>query len=246
LIDHELTENQFQRIKSLFTVILAIWFREYKFSFGKLKELFLSGILGKSQFGQDLFVISKVKHNNRKYFVELGASDGIELSNTYLLETWHGWSGLLIEPAEIVASALVTNRPNAFISLAAVVPNYEDSYRFIALSNPGLSHLINDDSREGRDCVEGNPSTKVKMFTLTGLLAHHNLPNYIDFLSLDVEGLEFEILKSFDFSRYCFGIICVEHNYRSDRLDIHNLLSCKGYKRVYGRVSKVDDWYIKV
>ena len=66
-----------------------------------------------SQLGQDLKVL---KHYNNKYngfFIEIGASDGIELSNTYLLETQYGWKGICCEPIPNKFEKLVKNRPNA-------------------------------------------------------------------------------------------------------------------------------------
>ena len=67
----------------------------------------------------------------------------------------------------------------------------------------------------------------------------------IDYLSIDSEGSELDILKSFDFSKRKINIISVEHNYHPiNRKEIHNILTKVGYKRIYQNLSKFDDWYI--
>jgi hypothetical protein len=84
----------------------------------------------------------------------------------------------------------------------------------------------------------------VKTISLLDLLIKHEAPFNIDYLSIDTEGSEFDILNSFDFSAYSISIITVEHNYSPMRAKIHNLLSSKGYNRVHQEFSKFDDWYI--
>lgn len=76
------------------------------------------------------------------------------------------------------------------------------------------------------------------------MLIEYNSPNIIDYLSIDTEGSEYEILKDFNFTKYTFKIITVEHNFTENRSKIKNLLESKGYVRVFERFSKWDDWYI--
>lgn len=79
--------------------------------------------------------------------------------------------------------------------------------------------------------------------SLNDLLKTHNAPADIDFLSIDTEGSEFEILAALDFTRYRFKVIVCEHNYTPNREKIHSLLVSKGYVRKYTNVSQFDDWY---
>jgi FkbM family methyltransferase len=84
----------------------------------------------------------------------------------------------------------------------------------------------------------------VNTISLNDLLEKNNSPKVIDYLSIDTEGSEFEILNSFDFSKYEIKIITVEHNYTQSREKIFNLLSINGYNRVLTDVSAYDDWYL--
>jgi hypothetical protein len=88
-------------------------------------------------------------------------------------------------------------------------------------------------------------SYEVETVTLGDLLLSHNAPKYIDFLSIDTEGSEFEILKTFDFSEYSFGLICVEHNFTKNRERISDLLTSNGYLQVLVEFSAFDDWYVQ-
>ena len=72
----------------------------------------------------------------------------------------------------------------------------------------------------------------------------YDAPQRIDYLSIDTEGSEFEILKEFDFRKYTFSIITVEHNYTAKRESIFQILSSHGYQRVLTEISKFDDWYV--
>jgi hypothetical protein len=85
----------------------------------------------------------------------------------------------------------------------------------------------------------------VETVSLENLLKDHDAPRHIDFLSIDTEGSEFEILGSFDFNSYRFGVICVEHNYSDTREKIHSLLLANGYRQVHEDLSDFDDWYVQ-
>jgi hypothetical protein len=76
------------------------------------------------------------------------------------------------------------------------------------------------------------------------LLKKYDAPNQIDYLSIDTEGSELEILNAFDFSKYSFGVITVEHNHTPQRELLYSLLTSKGYKRIFETVSNIDDWYV--
>jgi hypothetical protein len=85
----------------------------------------------------------------------------------------------------------------------------------------------------------------VETISLQDLLVSHGAPKYIEFLSIDTEGSEFEILKNFDFQSYRFGAICVEHNFADTREKINGLLLANGYQQVHIDLSDFDDWYVQ-
>jgi hypothetical protein len=87
-------------------------------------------------------------------------------------------------------------------------------------------------------------SYQVETISLLDLLRHHNAPRHIELLSVDTEGSEFEILNAFDFSKYTFGAICVEHNYLENRPKVKALLEANGYRQVYSALSDYDDWFV--
>ncbi len=76
------------------------------------------------------------------------------------------------------------------------------------------------------------------------MLYNFNAPCIIDYLSIDTEGSEIEILSIFNFDRYKFNIITVEHNFSPMCEKINTLLLSKGYKRVFEELSFYDDWYV--
>jgi hypothetical protein len=64
----------------------------------------------KAQLRQDLFVLSQLNFKEHGFFVELGATNGIDWSNTYLMEKELGWTGILAEPAKCWHKELWKNR----------------------------------------------------------------------------------------------------------------------------------------
>lgn len=200
-------------------------------------ELLLSK--SKSQLDQDLAALAVCGMKRSGYFVEFGATDGKSLSNTFLLENDFEWTGILAEPGMEWQSKLRENR-KAITSSKAVWSSSGKSMKFI--ENAELSTLAqfkNSDmhSRSGR-------TYNVETISLIDLLDSNNAPSHIDFLSVDTEGSEFEVLNAFNFEKYSFSFICVEHNYTQSRELVLDLLQSKGYVRVLEDVSEWDDWFV--
>jgi len=209
----------------------------------KLIPLFIKS---KSQLRQDLFALSESNYKKMGYFVEFGATNGIELSNTYLLETEFLWKGILVEPAKIWQYQLKNNRPKASIETLCVWKDSQSLLQFNEVFIPELS-TINDfsDSDLHVKSRQAGKKYEVQTISLVDLLKKHNAPKHIDYLSIDTEGSEYEILRAFDFQEYSFGVITVEHNFSSSREKIYDLLVDNGYKRKFDNISNFDDWYIK-
>ena len=200
----------------------------------------------KSQNFQDLLVLRHLKLKRNGYFVEFGATNGIDFSNTYLLENEFAWSGILAEPARSYFKELSKNRPNAVLKELCVWESSDLFLPFKETSNRDLSTLnifsesdhYSDERREGQ-------IYEVQTISLIDLLDRNGAPSHIDYLSIDTEGSEFTILSAFDFDRYTFGVITCEHNYSPNREKIYELLTSKGYVRKFENLSKWDDWYFR-
>jgi FkbM family methyltransferase len=100
----------------------------------------------------------------------------------------------------------------------------------------------NDSHRQSRECGVRYP---VETVSLENLLEEHNAPMEIDYLSIDTEGSEFEILQEFNFNKYNIKIITCEHNYTQERSKLHELFSDNGYHQRYKDVSEFDDWWVR-
>lgn len=201
----------------------------------------------KSQLRQDLFVLMELEFKFDGYFVEFGATNGIELSNTYLLEQEFHWRGILVEPAKIWHQDLRRNRQNATIEEVCVWGRSNVQIQFRETRIPELSTIdgldVNDEHIHLR---ENGEVYEVQSVSLNDLLKRNDAPNHIDYLSIDTEGSEFEILKNLNFHVYSFSVITCEHNYSENREKINDLLTSHGYYRKYMDISKFDDWYVKV
>jgi FkbM family methyltransferase len=198
----------------------------------------------KSQLRQDLFVLSQLGFKRNGFFVEFGATNGIDLSNTYLLEKRFGWAGILAEPAKCWQSDLARNRKSV-IESACVWHTTGEVLEFNQVDAPELSTLseFNDADIHGQARRTGL-TYAVPTISLNDLLAKHNAPSAIDYLSIDTEGSEYEILKGFDFTSYRVSVITCEHNFTTKRDAVYALLSSHGYRRIYEDISLFDDWYI--
>jgi FkbM family methyltransferase len=194
----------------------------------------------KSQIFQDVFVLFMLGEKRNGYFVEFGAANGDFLSNTVLLERQYEWTGIVAEPGRNSHEMLRKNR-NCIVDLRCVWTETNETLVFSENPEAELSTLT---IFKRADEQSATKEYAVETISLNDLLKQHGAPSEIDYLSIDTEGSEYEILKAFDFSRTGFAIITVEHNYRSERGEIFSLLSSKGYKRIFENITMFDDWYV--
>lgn len=198
----------------------------------------------KSQLGQDILALSRKGLSTPGYFVEFGATNGIDLSNTWILEKHFGWSGILCEPSKEWQKSLLDNR-SCSIDLRCVYPGESSLISFDQTTLGELSTISSFKNSDGNSVSRRvGARYEVQTASLLNLLRTHGAPTFIDFMSVDTEGSEFEILKDFSFEEYSFGLICVEHNYTKNREKLFELLTSKGYKRVHEKLSGFDDWYV--
>jgi FkbM family methyltransferase len=180
-----------------------------------------------------------------KYFVEFGACDGVYLSNTFMLEKYYNWTGLLVEPSYHYIDVLKQVR-TAQIDTSCVSDVTGNAVDFVEISNlQGLSGLekyaYDDQHSDLRKQFKNKYS--VNTISLNDLLDKYNCPPTIDYLSIDTEGSEFIILDSYDFSRK-FNLITVEHNNTYQETLINNLIVDHGYIQIMSEESKWDSWFV--
>jgi FkbM family methyltransferase len=184
-----------------------------------------------SQIGQDIEVLKVYNNKHNGFFVEIGASNGVAYSNTFLLETNYNWKGICVEPLPYLFEELCKNRPNSICLEKAVYKESDKDIMFDIVDKydllSGISECISDHSY----LVSSNKTQiTVKTITFNDLLDKNNAPLFIEYLSLDTEGSELEILKSVNFDKYTFGLIDVEHNFKEPiRTQLRTLLTSNGY-----------------
>ena len=198
----------------------------------------------RSQLGQDFLALLSGGVSKPGFFVEFGAADGVSLSNSYLLEKEFGWKGILCEPSRSWHEELKKNRSCA-VDTRCVYSRTGEKISFSENYIGELSGITEFTGDDHRGLIDRTTSSyQVETISLIDLLKHYNAPQHIDFMSVDTEGSEFEILNAFDFSRYSIGAIAVEHNYTPTREKVKELLLSKGYRQVYPELSDFDDWFV--
>jgi FkbM family methyltransferase len=206
-----------------------------------------------SQIGQDKWIIAATDGKKNGYFVEFGACDGVYLSNTFVLESSYEWNGILAEPAKIYHEKLKNNR-NCNIDFSCIYSESDKEIEFLETPDPVLSIIKGMNPYDYFHSHRENPllhypndakTYTVKTLTLEDLLKKYNAPKYIDYLSIDTEGSEFEILKNFDFSKYYIKYITVEHNFTLTRELIYDLLFKNGFVKSEINANH-DDWYVNI
>lgn len=226
------------------TVLFKIFIDAYKEAANHRDTLNQYYLKSHAQLYQDLIVQMFLNWKHNGYFVEFGATDGYDISNTYLLEKEFGWTGILAEPAKQWHSALSQNR-NCHIDHSVIWRANEPvmfNERHRGDASVAVEYLVPENEPTGIDTLQ---QYSIPGLTLTSLLDKYNAPKDIDYVSMDTEGNELEILQTFDFEKYKVKFFSVEHNEKEiQRQKIFEFLSKKGYDRVLTNISNWDDFYI--
>ena len=173
-------------------------------------------------------ILDEIINNRDGFFIELGANDGLEQSNTAFFEFHRGWTGLLIEPSLDKYTQCVTNRKSSLVVHGACVSDTYEGSTVLGDFDGSLMSSISG-KRLGR-----SSSVSVPAFTLSKLLERFNGCE-IDLLSLDTEGYEMEVLKGLDIQRNSPKYMIIEI-YWKDFDDISEFLSSNGY-RLYSSIT---------
>jgi FkbM family methyltransferase len=160
-----------------------------------------------SQAGQDLWVSGEAFNEMRQgFFLDIGAHDGIYLSNTYLLERKYDWTGICVEANPDSFERLRKNRRATCIQACL-----DSAEGFVDFAKKGVfggiisANTDNNDLQDKRDEV-----LSLKTKCLEKVLAENGAPMELDYVSIDVEGAEERILGNFNFKRHRFKCLTIE------------------------------------
>ena len=171
-----------------------------------------------SQFGQDYWIATKIFPGVRDgTFIDVGASHRVDgtMSNTLALERDLGWRGLLIEGNRTLAAELWAQRRSPVVE--AVIGDCDGrpvpwlELEPERVDTPGHGGILRDDDERLRRFRKSQASVELRTtLSLQTVLSRHSVPEYVHFLSIDVEGAECEVLDGLDFSLHRFGAVVVE------------------------------------
>jgi len=191
-----------------------------------------------SQFKQDKILEENIfKGYKNGVFVDVGAHDGVSINNTLYFEENNNWTGINIEPIKKVYDKLITNRPKS-ININCAVCNNDGETEFVC--NTGYTEMISGikntfDPRHQIRLIRENTRyggmteiIKVETQRLETIFDKHNI-SHINYLSIDVEGGEFEVIKSINFDKVFIDVIGFENNYNDTSIPIIQYLEQKNF-----------------
>lgn len=200
--------------------------------------------LRRSQLGQDVFAFIASLERSDGYFVEVGAHDPESLSNTWFLEQ-KGWNGILIEANPESYNTIKSSARKARVLPYAAWNKSDLVLKFNATLDSALGSISdikqNDNHDRSKFIIH-----EVKTKTLDDILQQENSPKKIDYISIDVEGAELEVLEGLSLDKWNVTCLTVEWNHIESRLDcIDKKLMPYGYIRVFDIASDFDAFYVK-
>lgn len=194
-----------------------------------------------SQEGQDRFLDTQVfKELQNGTFVDVGAHNGVTINNSLFFETIRNWSGILIEPLPSIFQQLERNRPKA-IRKNCAISDTETIVDFLEVEGYAemTSGILSNYDPRHKQRIEneisqlGGKSNIIQVQTrkLSDILAEHSI-DHVHYLSIDVEGSEFSVIKSIDFGNVFIDVIGFESNYADTSHPIVEYLQSRGYRRI--------------
>ena len=183
-----------------------------------------------SQSGQDKILKDHFFKDKKKgFFVEIGAFDGIDGSNCFYFEKVQEWDGIAVEASKIQFNKLKKNRKCKLFNEA--INSKEKDVEFIEVQE-GLTQMsgIDDENYIAKEFINKDPNSKIGKFKTKTVTFEKIVPTnaIIDYLSLDIEGGEMDLLESIDFSKYKIKVISVENN-SPDKINFELFFKKKNY-----------------
>ena len=183
----------------------------------------------------------RCKGHKNGFYVDVGAHDGITINNTLYFEKQNNWNGINVEPIKTVFDKLVSNRPNN-ININCAVCNKDGETEF--LCNTGYTEMISGikdtfDFRHWQRLDYENEkmgaTTEIIRVNTKKLetILDENKVSHVNYLSIDVEGAEFEVIKSINFDKVFIDVIGFENNYDDTSIPIVEYLQTKNFVVIY-------------
>jgi FkbM family methyltransferase len=222
----------------------------------KLLSNFINSIRNKedikSQLYQDMFASFVIGDKFEKTFFEFGATNGIDLSNSYTLEKYLNWKGALSEPSPQWHDELKKNRPYTNIVPECIWSESNKKLNFF-VSDIGVLSSLDSFKESDKISMPGNTQARVKngkniivkTISLNDVIEKQFNSKSPSYISIDTEGSEYEILKNFNFKKYKPLVFTIEHNFTELQLKIDKLMYSNDYIRVFKFLTTFDAWYVK-
>jgi FkbM family methyltransferase len=206
----------------------------------------------KSQLYQDMFASFIIGDKFDKTFFEFGATNGVDLSNSYTLERYLNWKGVLSEPSPQWHNELKKNRPYTNIISECIWSESNKKLNFFE-SDVGVLSSLENFKESDKISMPGNTQARlkngknivVKTISLNDAIEKQFNSKSPSYISIDTEGSEYEILKNFNFKKYRPLVFTIEHNFTELQLKIDELMFLNDYIRVFKSLTAFDAWYVE-
>ena len=205
----------------------------------------------KSQLYQDVFASFVIGNQFDKTFLEFGATDGLELSNSFMLENTLNWSGVLSEPSPQWHEVLNENRKYTKIIKKCIWSESGKILDFFMSDRDNFSTLNEfiDSDKYSMPLNTESRKKAGKLITVETISLNDVIKEYFNntspsYISIDTEGSEFKILESFNFENYRPKVFTVEHNFTELQNKIDELMVSKNYERIFRKLTSFDAWYV--
>jgi hypothetical protein len=196
-----------------------------------------------SEYGQDQWVLG-LTEGRKGFFLDTGAGHPIDGSNTEALERL-GWNGICAEPVPEYFHLLKLKRRCHCFNV--VLSDTQGTVEFTLADVATLSGIYNCFTPEAKARNHADSARRVTLetWTMQRLLDEGRAPNLIDYWSLDTEGSEWLLIKSFPWDKYTVFALSIEHNHEEPkRTLIRKFLQDKNYTLIQRSEALYEDYYV--
>lgn len=190
-----------------------------------------------SQWGQDRWVLEVTNGKRNGFFLDIGAGHAIKDNNTWLLESEYGWDGICVDPVKEFYEDLQKTRKCTVIGLP-IGPVVELVDYYFQGGMSGIVKSFHDKSKVRAGSVEKAP-------TMTLAMLLQKAPKIIDYWSLDTEGSEWDLIRTFPWDKHGVFCLSVEHNHEQPKRSlIQDFLKGIGYNLIQRSECEFEDYFV--